>query len=71
MVNDDHVMEPWIDVGWRIKATLREKDLLERVFAANLAVRVRGAHLWTFGMTWMVIDLVGLENLVGCFTPIA
>jgi len=115
VVKDDHVLEPWIDVGWRVQATpyvdpsetavhvpkrddgkigarrwdppirdisrdfgklrarefsvdrdgtLAEKARLEAVFDGILPVRIRGSFWWTFGMTWTVIDLIGLENLM-------
>ncbi len=44
--------------------TLAEKARLESVFGHILPVRIRGVYWWTFGMTWTVIDLIGLENLM-------
>jgi hypothetical protein len=115
VVGDDHVVEPWWNVGWQVRttpyvdaaelsvhvpqrddgkigarrwdppikdisrdwgklhprqfsvnreATLEEKARLEAVFGGILPVRVRGNFWWTFGMTWTVIDLIGLENLM-------
>jgi hypothetical protein len=115
VVRDDNVLEPWIDVGWRVQAspyvdpaetsihvpkredgklgarrwdppirdiardfgklhcreftvdrdgTREEKARLESVFDGILPVRIRGSFWWTFGMTWTVIDLIGLENLM-------
>jgi hypothetical protein len=115
VVRDDHVLEPWIDVGFRVQATpyvdpselsvhvpkredgklgarnwdppikdiardfgklrarefsvdregtFEEKERVERAFGGVLPVRIRGAFWWTFGMTWTVIDLIGLENLM-------
>ena len=115
VVRDDNVLEPWIDVNWRVQATpyvdpsetsvhvpkredgklgarrwdppirdiardftklharefsvdrdatLAEKARLEAVFDGILPVRIRGNFWWTFGMTWTVIDLIGLENLM-------
>ncbi len=46
------------------EGTLAERDLLDEVFQGILPARIRGAHWWTFGMTWTVIDLIGLENLM-------
>lgn len=45
-------------------ATLRERARLESVFAGILPVRIRGAHYWTFGLTWKAIELIGLEQLM-------
>jgi hypothetical protein len=115
VVRDDHVLEPWIDVGFRVQATpyvdpselsvhvpkrddgklgarnwdppirditrdfgklharefsvdreatFAEKERVERAFGGIMPVRIRGAFWWTFGMTWTVIDLIGLENLM-------
>jgi hypothetical protein len=115
VVGDDHVVEPWINVAWKVgitpfvdadltavhvprredgkigarrwdppigdirrdwgklrrrefsvdrEGTLAEKARCEQVFGGILPVRVRGAFWWTFGMTWIVIDLIGLENLM-------
>ena len=114
-VRDDFVMEPWIDIPWKVAATpyvpeselsihvpkrddgkigarrwdppirdisrdfgklrkrefsvdregtLAEKADLEAVFEGILPVRIRGAYWWTFGMTWTIIDLIGLESLM-------
>jgi hypothetical protein len=43
---------------------MEEKDRLDAVFQGTLPVRIRGSFWWTFGMTWMAIDLIGLENLM-------
>ncbi len=115
VVSDDHVLEPWIDLPWKVEATpflpaselsihvpkrddgkigarrwdppvrdigrdfgklrkrefsvdreatLAEKAEVEAIFDGILPVRLRGAYWWTFGMTWTVIDLIGLENLM-------
>ncbi len=115
VVKDDHVLEPWIDLNWKVEATpyvpaselsihvpkredgkigarrwdppireigrdfgklrkrefsvdreatLAEKAEIEAVFDGILPVRIRGTYWWTFGMTWTVIDLIGLENLM-------
>jgi len=46
------------------EATLTAKAKLEAVFGDILPVRIRGAFWWTFGMTIVAIDLIGLENLM-------
>ena len=46
------------------EATAREKARLEAVFDDILPVRIRGDHWWTFGLTIVAIDLIGLENLM-------
>ncbi|MBI5834942.1 MAG: hypothetical protein HZB16_21785 [Armatimonadetes bacterium] len=45
-------------------ATLAAKARLERVFDGLLPVRLRGGFYWTMGMTWVAIDLIGLEGLM-------
>jgi hypothetical protein len=45
-------------------ATLMERQRMEDVFAGILPVRMRGKHYWTMGLTWKVIDLIGLEGLM-------
>ncbi len=115
VLQDDHVVEPWISCNWKVEATpyvdpallsihvptrddgkigarswdpplrdlcsdfdklhqrvfsvdrqttLAEKARREAVFGDILPVRIRGTYWWTFGMTWTVIDLIGLENLM-------
>jgi hypothetical protein len=109
---DDHVVEPWMQTGWRVQAsdfgvvpvhhqpehyeglgarrwdapladlerdlhklrprsftvdregTAAEVDRLEAAFGGILPVRVRGGHWWTLGMTWVAIELIGLEQLM-------
>jgi len=46
------------------EATFAEKAKLEAVFGDILPVRIRGSFWWTFGMTQVAIDLIGLENLM-------
>jgi hypothetical protein len=46
------------------EATLAEKARLEAVFGDILPVRIRGSFWWTFGLTIVAIDLIGLENLM-------
>jgi len=112
---DDYVLEPWIDLNWKVQATpyidpaelsihvpkredgklgarrwdppirdisrdfhkllrrefsvdregtLAEKERLEALFEGILPVRIRGAFWWSFGMTLIVIELIGLENFM-------
>lgn len=44
--------------------TLAFKEHLESVFGDTLPVQVREPMWWTMGMTWRVIDLIGLQNLM-------
>ncbi len=44
--------------------TLAWKAHLEQVFAGILPVQIRLPLWWTMGMTWRVIDLIGLEKLM-------
>jgi hypothetical protein len=46
------------------EATLTEKARLEAAVGDLLPVQIRGAFWWTFGMTIVAIDLIGLENLM-------
>ena len=46
------------------ESSLLEKERLEKIFAGILPVRTRGAYWWTMGMTWRVIDLIGMQNLM-------
>lgn len=46
------------------EATFAEKAKLDAVFGDILQVRIRGSFWWTFGMTIVAIDLIGLENLM-------
>jgi len=46
------------------EATAREKARLEAVFGDILPTRIRGSYWWTFGLTIVAIDLIGLENLM-------
>ena len=42
----------------------RLRAALEEVYAGLLAVRRRGSHWWTMGMTWPLALLIGLEQLM-------
>ena len=46
------------------EATALEKARREAVFGDILPVRIRGVYWWTFGLTIVAIDLIGLENLM-------
>ncbi len=46
------------------EATFAEKAKLESVFGDIAPVRIRGSFWWTFGLTIVAIDLIGLENLM-------
>lgn len=48
------------------EATLATKAQMEEVFGGILPVVMRGAHWWTFGLTWRAIELVGLEHFMVC-----
>jgi len=45
-------------------AAMAEKQRLEKLFAGILPVRIRERLWWTFGLTIVAIDLIGLENLM-------
>jgi hypothetical protein len=45
-------------------ATLAEKARLESALGDLMPVQLRGAFWWTFGMTIVAIELIGLENLM-------
>ena len=40
------------------------RDDLENLVGDIVPVRIRGTYWWTLGMTWTVIDLIGLENIM-------
>ena len=40
------------------------RDGLENLVGDIVPVRIRGNYWWTLGMTWTVIDLIGLENIM-------
>ena len=46
------------------QATWDEVERLEAVFDGLLEVEIRGGFWWTLGMTWTVIELIGLEHLM-------
>ena len=46
------------------EASIEGKARLEEVFDGILEVRVRGGFWWTVGMTWTLIDLIGLEDMM-------
>ena len=46
------------------EGSLEYKALLEGVLGDVLPVRMRGSFWWTAGLTWAVIELVGLEQLM-------
>ena len=46
------------------EATLSWKKHLENTLGDILPVRMRGGYWWTMGMTWIAIDLIGLEQLM-------
>jgi hypothetical protein len=52
------------DVSVDRDSTLARKELLEKIFAGILPVRIRGSFYWTMGLTWRAIDLIGLEGLM-------
>ena len=114
VLEDDHVIEPWVNFNWIVRTTnhvedsethvyvaetdadlgarrwdppirdiakdfgkLRRrtfsvdragtalvKDAIERAVGDIVPVRIRGSFWWTLGMTWTLIDLVGLENMM-------
>ena len=43
---------------------LRKKAAVEEIFGDILDVRMRSSYWWTMGMTWMLIDLIGMENMM-------
>ena len=45
------------------EGTLEVKARLEKVLGGILPVRIRGGHIWTFGLTIKAIKLIGLEQL--------
>ena len=44
--------------------TLAKKEAVEDVFGDILTVRIRNTHWWTMGLTWVLIDLIGMENMM-------
>lgn len=46
------------------EATLAQKAKLEAILGDILTVRIRGGFWWTFGLTIVAIDLIGLEPLM-------
>ncbi|MBN1834767.1 MAG: hypothetical protein JW820_02890, partial [Spirochaetales bacterium] len=46
------------------RTTLETLALASEVFAGLLRVRLRGVWWWTFGMTWDLAKLVGLERVM-------
>lgn len=46
------------------EGTLAWKKHLEDTLGDILPVRMRGSYWWTMGMTWVAIDLIGLEQLM-------
>jgi hypothetical protein len=46
------------------EASLRTLAEYEDIFGDILNVRMRGSHWWTMGMTWTLIDLIGMENMM-------
>ena len=46
------------------EATYQRVKLAEDLFGDLLTVRIHGCHFWTLGMTWEIIRLLGLENLM-------
>lgn len=44
--------------------TERRRELAERTFGDLLEVRISGSPWWSLGLTWRVIDLIGLEPLM-------
>jgi hypothetical protein len=46
------------------EATQVALERLREVFSPVLPVRLRGGFWWTLGMTWTVIELIGLEQLM-------
>jgi hypothetical protein len=46
------------------EATLREREVLAKVFDGLGPVELRGGHFWTAGLTITAIDLIGLEQLM-------
>ncbi len=46
------------------EATLAAKEKMEAIFGDILQVRLRSSFWWTFGMTIVAIDLIGLEGLM-------
>ncbi len=46
------------------EASIEYKYRMQEVFDGILDVQSRSSYWWTFGMTWTVIDLIGLDNLM-------
>lgn len=46
------------------EATYQRVKLAEDLFGDLLTVRIHGCHFWTLGLTWEIIRLIGLENLM-------
>ena len=44
--------------------TMARKAFLEEHFGDILPVRIRGSYWWTTGLTWEVINLIGIEPLM-------
>ncbi|ONI44252.1 hypothetical protein AN641_05685 [Candidatus Epulonipiscioides gigas] len=46
------------------EASAKNKELAEEIFGDILKVEHRGEQCWTLGITWEVIKLIGLEDLM-------
>ena len=46
------------------EATLADLDLANSLFGDLLPSRIKDRHFWTSGLTWEVINLIGLETLM-------
>jgi len=55
-----HFRQPSVDR----KATMETAELAQSIFDGLLEVRVTGGVGWSMGMTWALIDLIGLERLM-------
>ena len=45
-------------------STFKKIETAKSIFGNLLPTRIRGQYWWTLGMTWEVIRLIGLENLM-------
>jgi len=44
--------------------SLAKKAAVEDIFGDILNVRMRGTYWWTMGLTWRLIELIGMENMM-------
>jgi hypothetical protein len=58
----DKLHPPWITVDYEM--TRKQHSLAEELFAGILNVRVKGSWWWTLGLTWTLVNLRGLEQIM-------